>query len=125
MNILRKAICVALALASLSTAAADDSRIESGRRIFARNCQTCHGVTGPAASQAGPDLHNIMGRRAGSENSGIHSRASIESGIAWSREGLRRYLENPDRTMPGTIMSRPVLDADELEDLLDYLESLR
>lgn len=125
MNILRNAIWTTLVLASLGAAAADDSRIEAGRRIFERNCQTCHGVTGPAASGAGPDLRGIMGRRAGSNDSGIHSRAAIESGVTWSREALRRYLQNPDRAMPGTIMSGPSLDPGELEALLDYLETLR
>jgi cytochrome c2 len=48
-----------------------------------------------------------------------------ESGIVWNREVLRRYLSNPGREVPGTIMPVRVEDPKQLEDLLDYLETLR
>lgn len=125
MDILRNALCVALTLASLQAVAADDNRIAAGRQVFERYCQTCHGVTGPAASGTGPDLRGIVGRKAGSEDGGIHSRAALDSDIVWSRESLRRYVLDPDRAMPGTLMSPQMLAPEEVEELLDYLENLR
>jgi cytochrome c2 len=49
----------------------------------------------------------------------------VESGIVWSRSSLRNYLSDPERAVPGTIMPMRVEDPKELEDLLDYLETLR
>jgi cytochrome c2 len=43
----------------------------------------------------------------------------------WNRESLRRYLADPRRAIPGTIMPVGVANPAELESLLDYLETLR
>jgi cytochrome c2 len=43
----------------------------------------------------------------------------------WTRSALRRYLSEPGREMPGTSMPVQVQDPKELDDLLNYLESLR
>ncbi len=99
--------------------------VEAGKKIFARRCQTCHGDTGPADSPIGPDLRGIIGKKAGSEHSGTHSRAAVESGVVWDRQFLRRFLSAPQKTIPGTIMPVQVTDPRELDELLDYLESLR
>jgi cytochrome c len=55
----------------------------------------------------------------------VHSRALIDSGIVWDRESLRRFLADPRSAIPGTIMPVGVADPQELESLLDYLETLR
>jgi cytochrome c2 len=49
----------------------------------------------------------------------------MDSGIVWDRDSLRRFLSNPQGEVPGTLMAARVSDPAELEDLLDYLESLR
>ena len=43
----------------------------------------------------------------------------------WDRASLRHFLSGPQREIPGTLMAVAVSDPAELEDLLDYLESLR
>src|SRR5512145_3328869 len=124
MDTLRKLACVALALASLTGAASADEPA-SGQEVFELRCRTCHGGTAPADSPIGPSLAGIVGTKAGSRASGVHSRALIDSGIVWDRESLRRVLADPRRAIPGTIMPVGVADPDELESLLDYLETLR
>jgi cytochrome c len=96
--------------------AADDS---PGGKIFQTRCASCHEGT------LGPRLAGIVGRRAGTGGSGVHSRAMVESGIVWSRSSLRRFLSDPAREVPGTIMPVRVEDPKQLEVLLDYLETLR
>ena len=49
----------------------------------------------------------------------------VESGIVWNRSSLRRFLSDPGREVPGTIMPVRVENPKELEDLLNYLETLR
>jgi cytochrome c len=125
MNSLRKLACAASLLAVVNLASAADTTAETGKKVFQNRCQTCHGITGPADSSLGPNLVGIMGRKAGSADTGVHSRATVGAGTVWNRASLRRYLSEPAREMPGTIMSAQVRDQQELEALLNFLETLR
>ena len=120
-----RAWLLALVLAAASGLAAADASLDAGRKIFVQRCQTCHGGTGPADSPIGPDLRGIVGKKAGSEASGLHSRAALESDIVWSRESLRRFLSAPAKELPGTLMPASITDPKELDELLDFLQSLR
>lgn len=124
MNRNRKRACAALALAALAGTAFAGEAAQEGRQVFDRDCRTCHGGTGPAALPIGPDLAGIYGARAGTRPGGTHSRATIDSGIVWDRQTLRGFLSAPRRVLPGALMPDGVSDPAELENLLDYLESL-
>jgi cytochrome c len=115
-------VCAAVLLPAAARA---DDFSDPGRRIFAQRCQTCHGITGPADTATGPDLRHLYGRKAGSGDSGVHSRAAIEADTVWTRSSLRRYLSEPGREMPGTLMPVHITDSHELDDLLNFLETLR
>lgn len=120
----RKLACVALALAGLMGPARAD-QAASGREVYELRCRICHDGAGPLDTPTGPSLAGIVGTRAATQASGVHSRAHIDSGIVWQRESLRRYLADPRRAIPGSIMPVGVADPAELENLLDYLETLR
>jgi cytochrome c len=102
-----------------ATAFAADESAARGRKVFESRCAGCHQGATP-----GPNLTGVVGRKAGAGKTGVHSRALAESGIVWSRDSLRRFLADPGREVPGTIMPVRVGDAQQLEDLLDYLETL-
>lgn len=127
MRQLRIALALLLAVIAgcLASAAVADDFSDPGRRIFERRCQTCHGVTATADTSLGPSLKGVLGRQAGSGDSGVHSRAALESETVWTRSSMRRYLSEPGREMPGTLMPVRVADGKELDDLLNYLETLR
>ena len=127
MRISRALFHAALAAAALAAAAAAaDDYTDPGRRIFERRCQTCHGGgAAPPDVPIGPNLVGIFGRQAGTGSSGVHSRAVAESGTVWTRSSLRRYLSDPGREIPGAIMPVQVQDPRELDDLLNYLQTLR
>jgi cytochrome c2 len=122
---LRKLAWIALALAGLIGHPACADEAASGREVYELRCRTCHGGTARADSPLGPSLVGIVGTRAGTQASGMHSRALIDSGIVWDRDSLRRFLSDPRRAIPGTTMPVGVADPAQLERLLDYLESLR
>lgn len=115
---------IVLAAMPLSAAIADDFS-DPGRRIFERRCQACHGGGAPADAVLGPSLVGVLGRKAGTGGAGMHSSAALESDTVWTRSSVRRYISDPGREMPGTLMQIRVTDARELDDLLNYLETLR
>jgi cytochrome c len=106
------------ALLPTGTALADDFS-DPGRRIFERRCQSCH------AGGSGPSLVGVFGRKAGTAQSGVHSSAAVEYGVVWTRSSVRRFIADPGREVPGTLMQVRVQDSKELDDLLNYLETLR
>lgn len=110
---------------ALAPAFAADDSASAGRKIFESRCVSCHESSPPSTATLGPTLAGIVGRKAGSGNSGVHSRALVESGIVWNRVSLRNYLSDPGRAVPGTIMPMRVENPRELDDLLNYLETLR
>ena len=117
MDCFRKCACVALVLAGLIGAASADDSVQSGRQVFEARCRTCHGGTGRADLPIGPSLSRIIGTKAGTQPSGVHSGAMMDSGIVWDRESLRRFLAAPRREIPGTLMPVAVTDPAELERL--------
>lgn len=102
---------------------ADTESVAAGMKVFEGYCAGCHKSE---STTLGPSLVGIVGKKVGTESSGVHSRAALESDFVWDRMLLRRFLTNPARDMPGTIMPAiEIPDAKQLEDLLNYLEALR
>jgi len=120
-----RGLCALALLLTLGAPALAEDAASAGRKIFETRCASCHEGAGSSAGTLGPSLAGIVGRKAGTGKSGVHSRAMVESGIVWSRSSLRRFLSDPAREVPGTIMPVRVEDPRQLEDLLSYLESMR
>jgi cytochrome c len=94
----------------------------SGEKVFVA-CKTCH-VVDMGVNRIGPSLHAIVGRTAGSVEGFKYSAANKGSGIVWSEAKLFQYLENPQRVVPGTIMTyQGVKDAQKRADLIAYLKT--
>ena len=97
----------------------------SGAALFGTRCGTCHKVFNGATNAYGPDLYGIVGRKAGSNgNFDGYSPAMKAYGKRWTKEELGRFLENPQGTVPGSLMNIPgVVDAQERAAIVDYLDS--
>jgi len=91
MNSFGKSACLALALASVISAAPASDQVQAGRQVSEWRCRNCHGGTAPADYPNGPSLTGIVGSRAGSNPTGMHWRPTMDSGIVWDRESLRRF----------------------------------
>ena len=90
--------------------------ISEGQRTFERTaCINCHAVAGTAANGIfGPDLTHLM------------SRDTIASGAAKNTQAnLRRWIQNPDCIKPGSKMPAMGLSDLELDQVTQYLETLR
>jgi cytochrome c len=116
---------IALAFAATLDRPARAGESATGQAVYESRCGSCHGETGMGDFRLGPSLAGIVGARAGTQPTGVHSRALMDSGIVWDRDSLRRFLSDPPRAIPGTIMPVGVADPAQLEHLLDYLDALR
>ena len=89
---------------------------KQGQQIFMQGpCVMCHSIRGtPAGASAGPDLTHVAGRR-------TLAAATIPN----TRGHLGGWVVNAQGIKPGSNMPRINLEANQLEPLLTYLESLR
>lgn len=93
----------------------EDERIEEGRQVFfGSSCVYCHNVDGHGPpNMIGPDLTHLA------------SRETIAGGIlANNRGNLGGWVVDPQSLKPGNLMPGTQIAGDELDALLDYLESL-
>jgi cytochrome c len=88
-------------LASLASAARADAG--SGQLIFNNACRTCHTLR-EGDNRLGPNLHNIVGRKAGSLPDFGYSSAMKGADFAWDEEKLDRFIAKPDDVVPGNSM---------------------
>jgi cytochrome c len=75
----------------------------SGQQAFNNACRTCHMVR-ESDNRLGPNLHGIVGRKAGSLPDYAFSSAMKEAGFVWDEEKLDRFIANPDEVVPGNSM---------------------
>jgi cytochrome c oxidase subunit II len=88
---------------------------ESGREVFLRSsCVGCHTIRGTdATGTLGPDLTHLASRE-------TLAAATIPN----TRANLADFVADPQAIKPGAVMPPTELTADEMDALLDFLESL-
>src|SRR5262249_60092181 len=67
---------------------------ESGQQTFNNACRTCH-TTKEGDNRLGPNLHNIIGRKAGSLQNYGYSSAMKGADFVWDKEKLDRFIATP------------------------------
>jgi len=109
----------ALLLLAPGPAAAAD--IAAGQAEF-NKCKICHTVESGGRKAAGPNLHGVFGRKAGTADKFTYSQAMKNSGIVWDDETLAKYLHSPRELVPGGNMAFPgIKDDAQIANLLAYL----
>jgi cytochrome c oxidase subunit 2 len=93
-----------------------DTTVGAGRAVFQNTaCVNCHMLDGTIADgRFGPDLSHLM------------SRTTIGAGAATNtRENLRAWVDDPHQFKPGALMPAMKLDDTQLDQLTDYLLTLK
>ena len=115
---------IGLFLTALPIAVPAAGNVASGKEVYQTRCLGCHG-SGGSENTLGPSLVGIVGRKAGTGESGVHSRVMTESGFRWDETSLRIFLAAPTKTVAGTIMPPSIDDPQQIDDLVAYLKTLR
>jgi cytochrome c len=98
---------------------------ERGAELF-RKCVACHTVTPDGGHRAGPTLHDLFGRVAGSQPDYSYSPALRESDLVWTAETVDRLFEiGPENLVPGSKMPlQRMPDPEDRARLIDYLKQV-
>lgn len=99
--------------------------MSNGERQFARKCSICHALGEDGGRKAGPTLHHIFGRKAGTLPGYPYSETLTGSDIVWSEETIKQlFLDGPDHYIPGSKMPmQRIVKAEDRDDLIDYLKT--
>ena len=99
--------------------------MSNGALQFARKCSICHTLDSKKVGRrAGPPLHGVFGRKAGTISDYPYSDALLKSDIIWSEETISRLFEKgPEIVTPGTKM--PIQKIKKNKDRLDLINFLK
>ena len=119
---MRKPIIAAvLACATLTLPARADQ--QDGQLLFNNACRTCHTMRADD-NRLGPNLHGIVGRKAGSLAGYGYSSSMAGAGLVWDKATLDRFIADPDAVVPNNNM-KPyggITSAEDRGKLIAYLE---
>lgn len=87
-------------------------------------CTGCHEFESGAPSGAGPNLHGVVGRVAGSLEGYPYSDALVASRVTWDEASLDLFLADPEGYIPGSeMLVGTVADAEDRAAIVAYLAS--
>ena len=96
--------------------ARNDASVRKGQEVFlSQSCVNCHRVRGTLARGSyAPDLTHLM------------SRQTLVAGmVPNSREELRKWVIDPRRTKEGCLMPAFGLSEQQVDQIVDYLATLK
>lgn len=91
-------------------------------------CKFCHTMKAGESHLVGPNLHNIIGQRAGTAPNYHYSEALAEAGrkgLVWDEATIKRFIAAPEKLVPGNrmIVNRgPVTDPAQQEAVINLLK---
>ena len=105
-----------------SSAALADGDVKKGAKVF-KKCKACHTIKQGGKHRVGPNLHGVIGRKAGTaEGFKKFSKGLKAAGFAWDEKMLDEYLTSPKKMIKGSRMAFPGLKkAKDRANVIAYL----
>jgi len=97
---------------------------DDGQLVFNNTCRTCHALS-EDDNRLGPNLHKIIGRRAGSLANYGYSSAMKGADLVWDKATLDHFIANPGQVVSGNNMKPHggLASADERAKIIAFLEA--
>lgn len=99
-------------------------QMSNGERQFQRKCSICHALGPDGLRRAGPTLHGLFGRAAGTVEGYLYSQTLENSRIVWSDETIDLLFDQgPDHYIPGSKMPmQRITERADRKDLIAFLK---
>jgi cytochrome c len=96
--------------------------LANGQGKFAL-CSSCHTITAGGPNMTGPNLHGVIGEKAGMQPPSFNFSAPMKAaGFTWDAQHLDQWLADPKAMVPGTKMTFPGFkDPKDRTDVIAYL----
>ncbi|MFM5883804.1 MAG: c-type cytochrome [Novosphingobium sp.] len=88
--------------------------------LYKARCGSCHSLD---ANRIGPAHRGVVGRKAGTAVGFTYSPALARSGIVWNEANLDRWLQGPQKMVPGAKMYFALRSSAERAAIIGYLKS--
>ena len=98
------------------------AKSSTGKELYQRTCTGCHSVN---ENRIGPQHRGVLGRQAGSLKDFEYSDALKKSKVVWNEENLNKWLENPNKFIPGNKMGFRITNKESRKHIVNYLKSLK
>lgn len=115
------ALAISMAAPALVQAQALVPDLQRGQQLAESRCFACHSLD---ANRAGPALRGVVGRKAGKAEGYFFSEAMAAATHTWTVAGLKAWLTNPEKVVPGQEMNYYLTEAQDREDVVAYLASV-
>ena len=117
-----RVLVLVTAVLAASTGVATAQDVAAGENSF-KKCLPCHSVGADAKNKIGPELNGLDGRKSGTAEGYNYSEPNKNSGITWSEETFKEYIQDPRTKIPGTKMVfAGIKNQKEIGDLWAYLK---
>ncbi|AUQ73401.1 c-type cytochrome [Phaeobacter piscinae] len=102
----------------------DPATMPNGERQFMRKCSICHALDPGDSRKAGPSLHDVFGRPAGTLTGYRYSEVLDGSDIIWGEATIDALFDlGPDHYIPGSKMPmQRITDPQDRRDLIAFLK---
>ncbi len=92
-----------------------------GKEAFEKRCSGCHGLD---KTKEGPQLRKVYGQPSGSVPGFPYSDGVKNAHLTWDDQTLDKWLQDPEKLIPGNDMSTRVPDPTDRANIIAYLKSL-